>query len=170
MTATITDLPAADACKATATLLLFCPSTTAEPAALANILARAGVKLVLRPHAAVDQVGPAAADVQLLRSRIQECSPTVVLASCPWSLAFCALTAARQAGRPFIYRIDQALGSDEAELDRHATVAQAADLVLLRSADQQAALVACGVAPEKLCLALDAQIQADLVLDFLRLR
>lgn len=170
MTAPLIDTPAAHTSTATTTLILFCESTTAEPAALANILARSGIRLVVRPHAPTEHDGPSAADVQELHRHIQQSAPALVLASCPWSLALPAVTAARRAKRPFLYRIDRPLGIDAAELDRHATVAEAADCVLLSSADQQAALVAHGVAPEKLHLATNAQAQADRVLHFLRRR
>jgi len=163
-----TENPRAPASAALTTLLLFCPSTTAEPAALANRLALAGIRLVVRPHALAEQGAPSAADVQQLRSQIQEVAPVLVLASSPWPLALSALAATRQAQRPFIYCIDQALGHDAGELERHATVAQGADCVLLGSADQHAALVGQGVAPEKLRLAADVQAQATAVLEFLR--
>jgi hypothetical protein len=168
MTTTMTDAPAADVRKDAATLVVFSPSTTAESAAFANILARLGIKLVTHIHPSSCEGGLTAADVQQLRSHIQDLSPAAVLAGCPWSLALCALTAARQTSRPFIYRLDEPLDADEADLDRHATVAQAADLVLLSRAAQGAALVAQGVAPEKLRLAADAQAQASAVLGLLR--
>lgn len=153
------------------TLILFCAGNSAEAAALAASLVELGVRLVVRSQCLADMHAPSADYVQRLRADIQAHAPAVVLATGPWPLAMGALTAALQTQSSFLYRIEATLDAKEAEedaLDRHATVAQAADCVLLNSEAQQDILTAQGVVPSKLHLAADPQAQADVVLSFLR--
>lgn len=170
MTATISDTFVIEPPQPRCTLILFCTDNTAELAALASALARGGVRLMVRPHIPTDELGPNATDVQALLKQIQDYSPDAVLATGPWTLAMAALTAARQARRPFIYRIEAHLGDSEADQDRYATAAQAAECVLIHDDVTQLKLVARGVAPKKLHLAHAPDAQAEAVLHFLRSR
>lgn len=157
----------------TPTLILFCTTNGAAPAALVGSLAEAGVRLVVRPQPLAEADAPSADVVQRLRAEIQTNAPTAVLATDPWPLAMAALTAALQMQCPFLVRLDDALDvtqAGEAALDRYATIAQAADCVLLNSAAQHRILTAQGVEPGKLHLAAELQVQVDTVLAFLRSR
>jgi len=155
----------------TPTLILFCTTNATEPVALVGSLAKSGVRLIVRPQLLADAQAPSADVVQRLRAEIQAQAPTAVLATDPWPLAMAALTAALQTQCPFLCRLGEALDltqAGEAALDRYATIAQAADCMLLSSAAQHRILTAQGVEPSKLHLAAELQAQVDALLAFLR--